>query len=364
MRKTAFVGAFCATLLSLCLLLFSCSDKSSGKSFPEEHTHVFGHWYVVIEENCLSPGARVRYCKICHAEEIGTIPVPEDEGARRHDFADTVTAPTENAEGYTERTCTRCGYHIEKTDVRPPLYAVFTDADTAAAPPDGVTVSSFCFFDALSHRALALAGGDDAVNADLARRLAAAKVIADAVRGGELAFSDTLSVDAAFLTALPDGAHVNTEVFYEGAVVSAEQALECWLKNGGGDAGAALARFLDASETELAARATARAGALALTNTAFSSLSGDSAAEHTTLTDTAVLLNCALADDLLSPLLSTLYTTSARICSRTPALWFSSQTLRVSLVKGEEGQAYILLLAGEELPSLAAENAFFGTVFS
>lgn len=54
---------FCLLLAILLLLLPACSDAGKPQTYESEHEHVYGFWYERAE------GGRVRYCKICFAEQ-------------------------------------------------------------------------------------------------------------------------------------------------------------------------------------------------------------------------------------------------------------------------------------------------------
>ena len=54
---------FCILLAVLLLLLCACAGKGADTPYEAEHEHVYGFWYARAE------GGRVRYCKICFAEQ-------------------------------------------------------------------------------------------------------------------------------------------------------------------------------------------------------------------------------------------------------------------------------------------------------
>ena len=60
------------SLLLVCLVLFTaCGGAQTTYLYPTgEHAHVFGVRYEVVSANCVTVGQQVRYCKICHAEQI------------------------------------------------------------------------------------------------------------------------------------------------------------------------------------------------------------------------------------------------------------------------------------------------------
>ena len=54
---------FCLLLAALLPLFAACSDAGKDTQYEREHEHVYGFWYERAE------GGRVRYCKICFAEQ-------------------------------------------------------------------------------------------------------------------------------------------------------------------------------------------------------------------------------------------------------------------------------------------------------
>ncbi len=66
---------FCAVLALLLLLscaLLACAGEGDPTAYENEaHTCVFGHWYDAAPEGEGQPVTHeVRYCKICHAEDV------------------------------------------------------------------------------------------------------------------------------------------------------------------------------------------------------------------------------------------------------------------------------------------------------
>ena len=60
-------------LLALALLaLGGCAGAGDAVAYDTEHEHVYGFWYDAQSDD----GARrqVRYCKICHAEQVQVLP--------------------------------------------------------------------------------------------------------------------------------------------------------------------------------------------------------------------------------------------------------------------------------------------------
>ena len=66
------IFAILALLLLLSCALLSCAGEGDPITYNgQEHTHVYGHWYDAAPET--EGGAvthEVRYCKICHAEDV------------------------------------------------------------------------------------------------------------------------------------------------------------------------------------------------------------------------------------------------------------------------------------------------------
>lgn len=68
------------------------------------------------EATCTAPAQVTMFCKKCYHF------YPEDDHmthALGHDMTDTVHAPTQTQQGYTEHTCTRCGYSEKDSFVDP-----------------------------------------------------------------------------------------------------------------------------------------------------------------------------------------------------------------------------------------------------
>ena len=65
---------FCVVLaclvLLLCLLAACAADGEPEAYLPAEHTHTYGYWYDAAPEEGDTAPRQVRYCRICHAEEV------------------------------------------------------------------------------------------------------------------------------------------------------------------------------------------------------------------------------------------------------------------------------------------------------
>ncbi|MBR3863028.1 MAG: hypothetical protein IKM42_05165, partial [Clostridia bacterium] len=171
----------CMTLMLLfSLMLVACGGEGTTYLYDAgTHTHVYGNRYDVTPVTCVCEGTQIRYCKICHAAVTDTVAVPEDIAARAHAFSDTVVAPTEADEGYTKRSCTLCEYVIERTDVIPARYALLTDAATKTEAPTGV--QGILMSDTATHMLSYSVGADGVVSPEIARRLAVALAITEAI---------------------------------------------------------------------------------------------------------------------------------------------------------------------------------------
>ena len=54
---------FCLLLAALLLLASACAGTGADTPYETAHEHVYGFWYDRAE------GGRVRYCKICFAQQ-------------------------------------------------------------------------------------------------------------------------------------------------------------------------------------------------------------------------------------------------------------------------------------------------------
>ena len=68
MRKCLIV----ALALLLCVLMVSCAAEGLPQEYTTEHEHVYGFWYDAQSDDGVR--RQVRYCKICHAEQVQEIP--------------------------------------------------------------------------------------------------------------------------------------------------------------------------------------------------------------------------------------------------------------------------------------------------
>lgn len=283
MKKTGFF----ALLLAGLLLLSSCSGKGKTYLYQNgEHVHVYGEWYDVTAVNCLDEGEHICYCKICGGSYTEKVPVATDIAARRHDFEDTVTLPTESMEGYTRRVCRLCGYVIERADVIPArFYLPLPEEDLILAE----NLSAQLFFNTvrgdnggITVRAAQNAGA--VVSARPALYLAAALIAVEAAGAGEISLEEQLSVAGRHLAGRTPGD------WEEGVSVSVRELIKCCLSGRAGVdvAVAVLAERLCGGNAAFAERLNARMAVLGVRNTVFSGIDGE--VGESTLADTAVLL--------------------------------------------------------------------------
>ena len=60
-------------LLVLTLLaIIGCAGVGDAVAYDAEHEHVYGFWYDAQSDDGVR--RQVRYCKICHAEQVQEIP--------------------------------------------------------------------------------------------------------------------------------------------------------------------------------------------------------------------------------------------------------------------------------------------------
>ena len=338
-----------ALLLASVLLLAACAVENPSVPYDKgDCQHVFGYWYDIETVTCLAAGKQIRYCKLCRATQEQTVEVATEINDRNHAFFDTVVPPTEATGGYMTRVCTLCGHRVEKADPTPPLYALFADEQTVTAAPDGV--AGVLLSDTVTRRLAYHA--PLAVHAELARRLAVALTVTDRLSGEGLTLASTVTVEI--------NGVVSPNVFYVGNVVTLEQTLRRWLTTGGSDAVTVLMQFLGADADQLLSMVDARLQKLGLENTHIEDLVATDHFGSTTLYDTAVLLCRGLAEESIATALSAAANTAdVTIMGKTPVVWFSAATLRVSALREGETVRF-LLLAGDSIAN-GAESDFFAT---
>lgn len=282
MRKTGFF----ALLLAGLLLLSSCSGNGVSYLYGDGgHIHVYGEWYDVTPVNCLVEGEHICFCKICGESYTEKIPVAVDDAAKKHDFEDTVTAPTEAMEGFTRRVCRLCGYVVERADVIPARFHLpLPEGELILAE----NLTAQLFFNTVrgDNGGVGVFGAqntDVLVSARPALFLASALITAEAVAAGEVSFDERLEVRAKHLAGRDPGA------LEEGITVSVRELVKLCLTGSGADAAVAmLAERLCGGNAEFAERLNARMAVLGVKNTLFSGIDGE--VGKTTLADTAVLL--------------------------------------------------------------------------
>lgn len=280
MRKTGFF----ALLLAGLLLLSSCSGNGESYLYGDGgHIHVYGEWYDVTPVNCLVEGEHICFCKICGESYTEKVPVAADDAAKKHDFEDTITAPTESMEGFTRRVCRLCGYVVERSDVIPARFHLpLPERDLILAE----NLTAQLFFNTVrgDNGGVGVFGAqntDVLVSARPALYLASALITAEAA--GEVSFDERLEVRAEHLAGRDPGA------LEEGITVSVRELVKLCLTGSGADAAVAmLAERLSGSNAEFAERLNARMAVLGVKNTLFSGIDGE--VGKTTLADTAVLL--------------------------------------------------------------------------
>lgn len=333
MRKRAIVLLLCAVLL-----LNSCAGRGAGHTYAEASCeHVYGLWYDVVPVTCVSEGQRVRYCKFCHHEETETVPVAEDITQREHAFSDTVVPPTEATAGYTTRRCTRCDYVIERTNEKPPLYALLTvEGVTDTALPtglDGVIVT-----DTRTHVLTHGAGMTATVSAETARRLALA-----------LTVTEEMEKNGAELT--PDTPVTVTQGALTGRTYRVGQLLAALVKTGDLSAAEALSDIFGEDVSAFCARVNVRVAKLGLTGTSVSTAPGG----ITTLYDTAVLLARALDTPLLAGFLADAVPDLSQVAGREPAFYIESADLLFCGITTDDGVRFALLTGTNAIEATAAD---------
>ena len=66
MKKSLFL----CLLLLLALVCCACGSEGSPKAYQTEHEHAFGASYDVAPEDGGAVTQQVRYCTICHEEQV------------------------------------------------------------------------------------------------------------------------------------------------------------------------------------------------------------------------------------------------------------------------------------------------------
>ena len=336
MRKLRHI----AIILLLSLLFVSCGSESTYLYDAGAHTHVYGNRYDVTPVSCVAEGEQIRYCKICHAAVTDTVGVAEDIAARAHAFSLTVVAATECEEGYTRKVCTLCDYVVERADIVPARYALLTSENTVTTAPTGALGALMS--DTVSHILTLDAGRAQSVPGDLARRLAVALTVTDALsREGAALTPDSLLV-------LPSGVGA-------GNAFSVRELLFEWVASGDADVARGLATAIGGDEGAFFACVLARMERLGVENTEVSD--PFSAAAEVTLGATAVMLMRALDEPLLVEAFADTVPWHIRIAGQKPVLYVTEGGLRVSVLK--VGDAYrFLLLFGTSMPT-DLENTLF-----
>ena len=335
----------CMTLILLfSLVLVACGGEGTTYLYDAgTHTHVYGNRYDVTPVTCVCEGTQIRYCKICHAAVTDTVAVPEDIAARAHVFSDTVVAPTEADEGYTKRSCTLCEYVIERTDVIPARYALLTDAATKTEAPMGA--QGVLMTDTATHLLSYSVGGEMAVSAEIARRLAVALVITEAIEQQVSSFAADTPIT--LISGVGAGnSYTVRELLYE------------WIASGDADVARGFAMALDGSEAAFTARVVARLEKLGvLAYVGVDPFSADTQGTAT-LYATGVLLARALDEPLVCEAFLNAVPGLVRIAGQKPALYLVVDGVRISALKNDAGVYCFLLLGGENTPS-DLENTLF-----
>ena len=61
---------FLSVILLLAVLLCACASEGRAQAYQAEHEHSFGASYDIAPADGGEVTQQVRYCKICHAEQI------------------------------------------------------------------------------------------------------------------------------------------------------------------------------------------------------------------------------------------------------------------------------------------------------
>lgn len=335
------IAKITALTLALLFLLCACGVRSEGISYADDgHTHVYGYWYDATLPSCRQRGVRVRYCKICHAEQGMTIEIPDDVTKQVHTYKDTTVEPTEKDAGSFLCKCELCGYEVESY-VIPALYALLTDENTATTAPSGV--NAMLLSDTKTHTVSALVNADASIDTALARRLAVALPVAERI-GQSWNVERTITVSAEML----GGVAPTTPGVYVGATLSVRQILGLWLMEGGDDTMLLLCSLMGQSEAQLLETVNARMDKLGATFTA-SSLRQSGTLTGVTVYDTAVLVARVLDEPLICELLALNTNPYITVNGQRPTLYFKAGNARISAIAREEGYAF-LILQGAALP--------------
>lgn len=82
-----------------------CSECGKvDKETIQSPGHQYGEWQTKAAASCTEDGEEVRICSECGKVDKKTIP------AKKHSYTSKTVAPTTKSRGYTEHTCTVCGY--------------------------------------------------------------------------------------------------------------------------------------------------------------------------------------------------------------------------------------------------------------
>lgn len=332
-----------ALVSALLFLLCACNVGQETISYADEgHTHVYGFWYDSAVPSCQQLGVRVRYCKICHAEQGLTIEIPEDKAKQAHTFEDIKVEPTEKDNGSFKRVCTLCGYQEQGTaHTIPALYVLLENEHTDRTQREGV--NALLCSDTETHIISALVEKDAAIDATLARRLAVALPVVERL-DTDLSADSEITVSAEVL----GGAMPTTSGVYLGRTLSVRQLLGLWLMEGGDDTLLLLCALMGQSEAELLATVNARMDRLGATFSA-SSLRQSGTFAGVSVYDTAVLLAKSLDQPLICELLALNTNPYVTVNGTRPALYFKAGNARISAVARENGYEF-LILQGEAIP--------------
>ena len=117
---------------------YTCTE--CGESYVDDYTDALGHDMVTdaaaVPATCTETGLT----EGSHCSRCDYVVAPTVTSALGHDYQETVVAATEEAGGYTEHTCSRCGdsYRDNETDPLACPSKDFTDVDTTKWYHEGV----------------------------------------------------------------------------------------------------------------------------------------------------------------------------------------------------------------------------------